>query len=108
MPRNILAPSKRVIQKDASVVALDIEKLSKFSGIKSAAYFDLLRDRAENAYQGILHSATTNADDIVRAEQAKNDNTSALNQQQFGEQTSLLSTLKSNWIAASSQPSTPP
>lgn len=88
-------------QKDASVVALDQEKNYKNLGMKSEAMYNLMRAQAENAYQGILHSSSTSASDIVRAEEAKNAKLKALNEEQFGTATSFLDSLKSNWLAVS-------
>jgi hypothetical protein len=92
--------SQASLLDSASKVTLDIEQNYKNLGIKSAASFDLMKAQAENAYQGILHSANATADDIVRAEQAKNAKLQALNDGQFGAQTSMLDGLKTNWIAA--------
>jgi hypothetical protein len=89
------------ILKDAQVVTFDIEKNFKNLGLKSSAAMDLSRAQIVNAYQGILHSANTTANDIVRAEEAKNSKLKALNEQQFGAQTSFLDTLKKNWMAVS-------
>jgi hypothetical protein len=101
-----LDPSKYMkglqgIHKDASVVTLDVEKNFKDLGIKSSQHFDLLRAKAENAYQGIKHSSLSSANDIVRAEEAKNAKLTQLNEQQFGKQRSIIDTLKTHWIAAS-------
>ena len=81
--------------------AKGIETSWKALGTKSEAVFNSQRLAAENAYTLIKNSAASTANDIVRAEQAKNEKIMSLNTQQFGAQTSMLSTLKSNWIAAS-------
>lgn len=93
--------AQQQILKDASVVALDVEKNYQTLGIKSAAHFDLLRARAENAYMGILHSSQSTAADIIRAEEAKNSKMKALYTEQFGSQTTLLDKLKGHWMATS-------
>ncbi|RJR40799.1 MAG: hypothetical protein C4576_19740 [Desulfobacteraceae bacterium] len=86
------------VKQDASVVTLETEKNFQNLGLKSAQHFEYLRAKAENAYQGILHSASSTATDIIRAEKAKNEQLERLNEQQFGKQTSLLTQLKSNWM----------
>lgn len=80
--------------------AKGIETSWKALGSKSEALFNQQRLAAENAYTLIKNSAKSTANDIVRAEEAKNAKIMALNEQQFGKQTSLLQTLKANWIAA--------
>ena len=87
--------------RDATTTSLNIEQNFKNLGINSAASLDLMRQKAQNSFDMIANSSKSSADDIVRAEQAKNDKLTSLNQQQFGQQTSFLSTLKANWIAAS-------
>ena len=81
--------------------AKGIETSWKVLCTRSDTIFDTQRKSYENAMTLIKNSASVTADDIVRAEQAKNDKLNALNQQQFGSQTSFLDTLKSNWLAAS-------
>lgn len=93
--------AQQSILKDAQVVTFDIEKNFKNLGLKSSAFMDVTRAQIINSYQGILHSATSTSNDILRAEEAKNAKIKALNEQQFGVQTSLLDSLKSNWIAVS-------
>jgi hypothetical protein len=72
----------------------------KALGVKSDAVFESQARAAQNAYTLIKNSATSTADDIIRAEEAKNAKLTALNEQQFGKQTSLIDGLKSHWIAA--------
>lgn len=87
--------------KDATQTSLNIEQNFKNLGIKSSAVFDLMRAKIQNAYDMIVNNAKSSTDDIVRAEKAKNDQISKLNEQQFGKQTSFIESIKQNWIAAS-------
>lgn len=89
------------LYKDATTTSLSIEENFKKLGIKTAAEFDLMRAKIANAYTSITHDARATANDIVRAEQAKNAQLAALNEQQFGKQLAFIDTLKANWIAAS-------
>ena len=89
------------LYKDATQTTLNIERNFKNLGIKSAAEFDLMRQKIANAYNMIAHSSKSTANDIVRAEIAKNEQLKQINEQQFGHQKSLLASLKSHWIAAS-------
>lgn len=87
--------------KDATTVSLNVEKNFQNLGIKSSAVFDLMRQKIINSYEMIANSSKATANDIVRAEEAKNAKLKALNEQQFGHQTSLLESLKKNWMAVS-------
>lgn len=89
---------KRLLQ-DATSTTLNIEKSYKDLGIRSAKEFDLMRAKIQNAYERITRDAKTSAADITRAEQAKNDQLRRLNDQQFGHQTSLIESMKKNWLA---------
>lgn len=91
---------KRLL-KEATSTTLNIEKSYKDLGIKSAKEFDLMRAKVQNAYNRITSDARTSADDIVRAEKAKAEQLKKINEEQFGRQTSLLESLKSNWLAYS-------
>lgn len=75
-----------------------MEKNFQRLGLKSGQHFDLLRAKAENAYQGIKHSSTSTANDILRAEQAKHEQLTRLNEQQFGRQESLIAKIKEHWL----------
>lgn len=68
-------------------------------GTKSDAYFDAQRRSAENAYTLIKNSASSTANDIIRAEEAKNAKIKALNEQQYGHHESLLSKMKGSIFA---------
>lgn len=86
--------------KDATSTSLSIEDNFRKLGIKSSAEFDLMRAKIENSYRMIKHSAQATANDILRAEQAKNAQIARLDEMQYGRQLSHLDMLKKNWIAA--------
>lgn len=90
--------AQKRLYKDATSTSLSIEKNFKKLGIKSSAEFELMRKKAENAYNGIKNHAKATANDIVRAERAKNEQLKRLNEQQFGSQKSFISRLKENWL----------
>jgi hypothetical protein len=92
--------------QDATTTTLNIEQNFKNLGIKSSAEMDLMRQKIQNSFDMITNSAKASATDKLRAEQAYHDKLKALDEQQFGRQTSLLSTLKSNWIAFSAAAAT--
>jgi hypothetical protein len=87
--------------QDAQSTSLNIEQNFKNLGIKSSAEMDLMRAKIINSFDMIANSSKATANDILRAEEAKNSKLNALNTQQFGAQTSIIDKLKSNWIAAS-------
>ena len=87
--------------KDATSVSLSIEDNFRKMGIKSSASFDLMRQKAMNAFEMIANSSKATANDIIRAEKAKNDQLQRLNDQQYGVQQSFISKLKSNWLGFS-------
>jgi hypothetical protein len=92
--------SQQQLLKDATSTTLNIEKNFKNLGIKSSAEMDLMRAKIQNSYERILNSSKATANDIIRAEEAKNAKLKALNEQQFGKQTTLIESMKKNWIAA--------
>jgi tape measure domain-containing protein len=67
--------------------------------VKSSAEFDLMRQKITNSYEMIKNSSQATANDIVRAEQAKNNQLNSINEQQFGKQKTFLSDAKENWKA---------
>ncbi|MDD5533901.1 MAG: hypothetical protein PHC52_13995, partial [Syntrophales bacterium] len=85
---------------DAQATAKGLETAWKSLGVKTNQYFDDQRKAAENAYKLIEKSGKFSADEIARAEKAKNDKINQYNEQQFGKQTSLLTSLKTHYIAA--------
>lgn len=91
------------ITTDATAAIAGIQKFlseMKTVGAKTDAEFDALRQHLQKTYASISQSATASANDIRRAQEATAAKISTLNKQQYGEQTSLLSTLKANWFAA--------
>ena len=88
------------LYKDATTVSLNIEENFRKLGVKSSAEMDLMRAKIQNSFDMIKNSGKATANDIVRAEEAKNAKLHALNEQQFGHQTTIIENLKNNWIAA--------
>ena len=86
--------------KDATAASLNIEQNFKNLGIKSSAEMDLMRAKIQNSFEMIANSSKATANDILRAEEAKNAKLKALNETQFGKQYDLIETMKKNWIAA--------
>ena len=77
------------------------EQQFKALGIKSDRMFESQKQMAIASYNAIAKSSKSTANDIIRAEQAKNDQLKRLNDQQFGHQTSLIESIKKNWLAYS-------
>jgi len=75
------------------------EQEFKNLGIKSDRMFESQKQAAIASYEGIKKHATSTAQDIVRAEQAKNEKLKQLNEQQFGHQKTFLGDLKQHWVA---------
>lgn len=84
-----------------TATAKGIETSWRVLGQKSDAIYEQQRRSAENAYTLIKNAATSTARDIIRAEEAKNEKISRINDQQFGHQATAIEKLKSNWLAAS-------
>ncbi len=77
------------------------EQTFKQLGVKSDRMFDAQKKQAIASYDAIARHSKSTGNDILRAEKAKNAQLSRLNRQQFGEQNSLLKTLKKNWMGVS-------
>ena len=84
--------------KDAQSTSLSIEQNFKNLGIKSSAEMDLMRSKIKNSFDMIANSSKSTANDILRAERAKNEQLDALNKKQFGEQASMIESIKGKWI----------
>lgn len=80
--------------------AKGMEKCWQVLGQKSDAVFDAQRRSYENAMTLIKNSTTATTRDIVRAEEAMHSKIKALNEQQYGHQTTLIEGMKKNWLAA--------
>lgn len=87
--------------KDATSASLNIEENFKKLGVKSSAEMDLMRAKIINSFDMIANSSKATANDILRAEEAKNRQLAALDEQQFGKQTMRMSALKEHWLAIS-------
>lgn len=81
--------------------AVKVEKAWKNLGVKTDEMYTKMKANAVLSFEAIAKSGTASADEIRRAEEAKNTRIERLNEQQFGKQASLIETLKANWIAAS-------
>src|SRR4030042_1603798 len=66
--------------------------------IRSAAEMDQLRAEITNSYNMIVANNEQGSQEIIRAEEAKNAQLKALNEEQFGHQVTLLERLKSHWL----------
>jgi len=91
---------QQALLQSATHTTLNIEQNFKNLGVKSSAEMELMRTKITNSYNMIANSAKATANDRLRAEEAMHAKLTALNEQQFGKQTSLISNLKSHWIAA--------
>jgi hypothetical protein len=92
---------QQALLNSAKSTFLNIEQNFKNLGVKSSAEMDLMRQKIINSFEMIANSSKATANDIIRAEEAKNAKLNALNEQQFGKQISMLEKLKANWVAAS-------
>lgn len=92
--------AQQKLLQDATHTTLNIEQNFKSLGVKSSAEMDLMRAKITNSFNAIANSSKATANDILRAEQAKNDQLKRLDEQQFGRQTSLIEGVKKNWLAA--------
>ena len=79
----------------------EIEKAWKGLGKKSEKTYDDMRAAVNKNYDKIKKHASSTADDIYRAEKAKNEKIARINKQQFGEQKSWIDKIKKHWIALS-------
>jgi hypothetical protein len=93
--------SQQAILQSASTTALNVEQNWKILGQKSDVIYNAMRQSAINAYEMIKNKAGTSANEIARAHEAMNAKIKTANEQQFGAQTSLLDSLKKNWMAVS-------
>ena len=89
------------IYKSATQTSLDIEKNFRNLGIKSDSTFNLMRAGAQNSFNQIVNSTKASANDRVRAEEAMAAKFKSIHEQQFGHQTTLIESMKKNWMAAS-------
>lgn len=92
--------AQQAMLRDATKASDILEKNFQNLGIKSAAHYDLLRSKVQLSYEAIVNSSKVSANDILRAEEAKNAKLKALNEQQFGAHVGLVERIKKNWVAA--------
>lgn len=79
--------------------ARKIEQNWRILGGQSDLIFNAQKKTIIDSYNAIVNNAKSSAAEIIRAEEAKNAKLKMLNEQQFGAQTSLLDSLRKNWIA---------
>lgn len=79
----------------------EIEKAWKGMGKKSEATIDQMKAKINKDYDTIKKHSLSTADDIVRAEKAKNEKIAKINKQQFGDQKSWIDKAKKHWMALS-------
>ena len=93
--------AQKAILAGAEKNSADINKAFKAVGTQTDIMYNAMRQNVTNALNAIKASHLSSSAEIVRAQEGAAAKISAINKQQFGEQESLLSKLKSNWIAAS-------
>ncbi|MHB8110492.1 MAG: tape measure protein [Syntrophorhabdaceae bacterium] len=77
--------------------AKGIETSWKTLGTRSNAVFDAQRRSIENSFTLIKNSASSTANDIIRAEEAKLSKLKQLNDQQYGAHVTMTEKIKANW-----------
>jgi tape measure domain-containing protein len=88
---------QKEILQGAKVTVLDVEKNWRTIGSSSDKMYDAMRQNILNAYNQIANSAKSSAQDIIRAEEAKNAKIKQINEQQYGHHVSFTERLKKNW-----------
>lgn len=84
---------------DAQATTKGLETSWRSLGVRTNQYFDDSRKAAENAYKLIEKSGKYTEEELARAKKAASEKINQLNEQQFGKETSLLTTLKSHYVA---------
>jgi tape measure domain-containing protein len=85
--------------RDSQTASETLEKNFQNLGIKSSAHMDLMRSKVKLSYDAIVNDARSTANDILRAEEAKNRRLQEINNMQFGQQKTMLETVKQHWFA---------
>lgn len=91
---------EKEVLRGATTTSLEIEKNWRTLGSHSDKIYDAMRQQAINSFNAIANSSKSSAAEIIRAEEAKNAKIKQLNEHQYGQQTSLISTLKGHWLSA--------
>ena len=94
-----MGKSGKDVKKNADSIADSYGNAFKTLGVKSDASFSDMRKSAVNAYQEIANHAKSTSADIIRAEEAKNKMLRHIQAEQVNKQTSMLTSLKQNWLA---------
>jgi len=88
----------KILQQSQST-SLKMEQNWRTLGSHSDLIFNAMKANITNAYDAIANKSTTSAAERMRAEEAMHQKIQALNDQQFGKQTSGLDILKGHYIA---------
>lgn len=79
--------------------SIKVEDSYKSLGIKSDAVYEAMRRNATAAVDFIKNKTLSSTEEITRAQEAAAARIKQINEQQFGHQTSLLDTMKKNYLA---------
>lgn len=86
------------IYEDAGRKTDSINKIYATVGTKSDAMYDAMRKQIQVAQDAIVSSTKSSAAERHRAEEGAHAKITALNEQQYGKQTSMIDSLKANWM----------
>lgn len=89
---------QQTLLKEAQNGADRLEKNFKNLQIKSDASYDLMRAQAVKSLEAIKNSSQSTANDIIRAEKAKADQLTRINEQQYGKQIGFMEKMKGGWV----------
>ncbi len=81
--------------------SIKVEDAYKSLGIKSDQVYNMMRANATAAVDFIKNKTLSSNEEIARAQKAAADKIKSINDQQYGAQTSLIDSLKQNWMALS-------
>ncbi len=81
--------------------SIKVEDAYKSLGIKSDQVYNMMRANATAAVGFIKNKTLSSNEEIARAQKAAADKIKSINEQQYGAQTSLIDSLKQNWMALS-------
>lgn len=92
--------AQKQILAGAEQNSADINKVMATVGTKSDVMYNAMRQNVQNALDAIKQSHISSADEIRRAQEGAAQKINAINEQQFGKQTSFIDSMKNNWIVA--------
>lgn len=90
---------QKAILAGAEKNSADINRVMKTVGTQSDAMYNAMRKNIQNALEAIKRSHLSSHDEIRRAKEGAAAKIKAIDDQQYGHQTGLLTKLKENWIA---------